>query len=223
MSGARCLTHLVALAGMAAGMAGCGQVVGTPGVPPPAHTRVYPSQTATPLPAGVDALIGLEQRPMRPPQPDASGICWTSTSPAIASTPNYGTGVGPLYLSGQDGWSAGGAAAVLMIDSRYSGPLLIRAFQLGGDGQSAVTLSGFSAQNANFADKEQAHGVTAVAAVQAPGGGLYFAAVPPTSSWRASLGQLGSTSAGCFGLQVDGYRFTEFIVIEMNPGTAPPG
>jgi hypothetical protein len=46
--------------------------------------------------------------------------------------PNYGAGVGPAYLSGQDGWYSGGQVAILMVDSRYSGPLLVLAFELGG-------------------------------------------------------------------------------------------
>ncbi|HET7466214.1 MAG TPA: hypothetical protein VFL29_06090 [Candidatus Dormibacteraeota bacterium] len=223
MVGARYLAHFVALAGMAAVLAACGQTYGVRGLLPPAHTRVYPSQTATPLPAGVDALAALEQRPMRPPAPDASGVCWASSSPAIASVPNYGAGAGPLYLSGQDAWAAGGAAAILMIESNYSGPLLIRTFQLGGDGHSVMTMTGFATQISGFTDKEQAHGVTAVAADELPGGGLYFAAIPPASTWRASLGTLGSSGSGCFGMQIDGDRFTEFIVVDMNPGAAPPG
>ena len=223
MSGGRYRARFLALAAMVGVLAGCGQTFGMRGLLPPAHTRVYPNQTATPLPAGVDALAALEQRPIRPPAPDASGTCWASSSPAIASVPNYGAGAGPLYLSGQDAWAAGGQAAVLMIESNYSGPLLIRPFQLGGGGQSAMTLSGFSTQISGFTDKEQSHGVAAVAAVELSQGGLFFAAVPPASSWRASLGELASTGAGCFGLQVDGDQFTEFIVVEMNPGAAPPG
>jgi hypothetical protein len=56
--------------------------------------------------------------------------------------PNYGAGVGPAYLSGQDSWYSGvQGVTILMVDSQYSGPLLVRAFQLGGNGKSTVTLA----------------------------------------------------------------------------------
>src|SRR5437660_1492887 len=67
MSAARSVTHFVALVSLAAGLAGCGQVVGYPAAIPPAHTQSFPTEPASPLPAGVDAMTGLQQRPMRPP------------------------------------------------------------------------------------------------------------------------------------------------------------
>ena len=33
--------------------------------------------------------------------------------------------------------------SVVVVDSQYSGPLLVRAFQLGGNGKSTVTLADF--------------------------------------------------------------------------------
>ncbi len=45
----------------------------------------------------------------------------------------------------------------------------------------------------------------------------------PTSYWRATFGRLSSAGPGCFGLQIDGDTFTEFIVVEVNAGAAPPG
>jgi len=67
MSAARSVTHLVALVSLTAGLAGCGEVVGQPGAVRPAHTQSFPTEPASPLPAGVDAMTGLQQRPMRPP------------------------------------------------------------------------------------------------------------------------------------------------------------
>ena len=55
MSAARGMTHIGALVGLIAGVAGCG-VVGYPAAVPPAHTQVFRSETASPLPAGGDAL-----------------------------------------------------------------------------------------------------------------------------------------------------------------------
>jgi len=111
-----------------------------------------------------------------------------------------------------------------MVDSRYSGPLLVRPFQLGGSGKSTVTLADLPAlENANATDKEGQHGVAVVPAVHTSGGGLYLGAVAPMSLSRAWIGWLATDSPGCFGLQIDGDLFTEFIVFAVNPGTPPPG
>ena len=225
MSVARSVAHTLALVSLAAGVAGCGEVVGTPGALPPAHTQAYPTEPASPLPAGVDAMTGLQQRPMRPPTLPANQTCSASADGDLGRVaPNYGAGVGPAYLTGQDTWYSGGQAAILMVDSKYSGPLLVRPFQLGGDGKSTVTLADIpSPEIANAAAKESQHGVALVSATHTTGGGLYLAAATPSSFWRAWFGSLSTDSAGCFGLQVDGDVFTEFIVLEVNPGVPPPG
>src|ERR1700719_2175827 len=151
---ARGVTHFVALASLAAGLSGCG-AVGYPGALPPAHTQSFPTEAASPLPAGVDALSGLQRRPMRPPATAANETCWASSTAGLQTVaPNYGAGVWPVYMSGQDTWYAGGQAVLLMVDSKYSGPLLVRSFQLGGDGKSTVTLTDLpSPANANATDK----------------------------------------------------------------------
>ena len=224
MSVARSVTHFVALVSLAAGLAACG-VVGYPGAVPPAHTQSFPTEPASPLPAGVDAMTGLQQRPMRPPTLAPNETCSASSTADLgAVAPNYGAGMGPAYMSGQDSWYSGGQVTDLMVDSQYSGPLLVRAFQLGGDGKATVTLADLpSPDNANIADKERQHGVAVVPALHTTGGGLYLGAVVPTSFWRAWFGRLSTDSPGCFGLQVDGDVFTEFIVFAVNPGTPPPG
>jgi len=225
MSAARSVTHVVALVGLIAGVAGCGEVVGYPGAVRPSHTQSFPTEPASPLPAGVDAITGLQQRPMRPPTLGPNETCTASSIADLGSkAPNYGAGVGPVYMSGQDTWYAGGQVALLMVDSRYSGPLLVRSFQLGGGGKSTVTLTDLPPRdNANVTDKEGQHGVTVVPAIHTTGGGLYFGAVAPTSFWRAWIGSLSTDGPGCFGLQVDGDVFTEFIVFEVNPGNPPGG
>lgn len=238
MSAARSLTHVVALVSLVAVVAGCGEVVGRPGPVMPAHTRAFPIEPASPLPAGVDAMSGLQQRPMRPPTvaPNASESptslppgcgskdpCATCTASAIADlgslAPNYGAGVGPTYLSGQQSWYSPAQVAVLMVDPRYSGPLLVRPFQLGGDGKSTVTLADLPSSDV----VKQEPRVAVVAALHTPGGGLYLDAVAPTSSWREWNGLLSTDGPGCFGLQLDGDVFTEFILFVVNPGTSPGG
>jgi len=133
--------------------------------------------------------------------------------------PNYGAGVGPAYLSGQDSWYSGGQATILIVDSQYSGPLLVRTFQLGGNGKSTVTLADFPSPDLI----KQEPRVAVVPALHTTGGGLYLGAVAPTSFWRAWYGLLSTDSPGCFGLQVDGDVFTEFILFVVNPGTSPGG
>ncbi|HEV2217104.1 MAG TPA: hypothetical protein VGV88_05965 [Candidatus Dormibacteraeota bacterium] len=163
---------------------------------------------------------------MRPPTLAANETCSASSQADLgAVAPNYGAGEGPAYLSGQDSWYAHGQVAVLMVDARYSGPLLIRTFQLGGDAKSTVALSrdiGPSA-TANVTDKERQHGVAVVPALLTAEGGLYLPAVAPSSFWRAWIGTLETDGPGCFGLQLDGDVFTEFIVFVVNPGSPPPG
>src|ERR1700674_3356683 len=127
MSVARSVTYFVALVSLAAALAGCGQV-GYPGAVPPAHTQTYRTETASPLPAGVDAMTGLQQRPMRPHTLAANETCSASSqADGGAGAPNCGAGVGPAYMSGQDSWYSAGQVAILMVDSQYSGPLLVRA------------------------------------------------------------------------------------------------
>jgi hypothetical protein len=214
----------VGLVSLAVGVAGCGEV-GQPGALPPAHIQVFPTVPASPLPAGVDALTGLQERPMRPPALGPNATCSVSSTANLgAVAPNYGAGVGPVYLSGQDSWYAGGQTTILMVDSKYSGPLLVRTFELGGEGKATVTLADLpSSATANAADKESQHGVSVVPALHTTGGGLYLAAVARTSDWRAWFGSLSTDGPGCFGLQVDGDDFTEFIVFAVNPRNPPPG
>ena len=230
MSVARSVTHFVALVSLAAGLAGCGEVVGEyPAALRPAHTQSFPTEPASPLPAGVDAMTGLQQRPMRPPTLAAhpglapNETCTASSmvdsrsevNPLGSLAPNYGAGVGPAYLSGQDSWYSGEQLPILMVDSQYSGPLLVRAFELGGDGKSTVTLADLPSVPYTKPGWREA----VVPALHTTGGGLYLGAVAPTSFWRAWYGLLSTDSPGCFGLQVDGDVFTEFILFVVNPGT----
>src|SRR5712691_3098266 len=211
MTAARGAIQFMAPVSLAAVLAGCA-VFGFGGAAAPVHTQSFRSESAAPLPNGVDPMAALLQRPMRPPTLAPNETCTASTSVDLgAVAPNYGAGVGPAYLSGQTSWYSGGQAAFLLVESQYSGPLLVRTFQLGGDGKSTVTFSDLpSTENANAADKERQHGVNLVSALHTTEGGLYFGGVPPTSRWRGWLGRLATNHPGCFGLQVDGDVFTEF-------------
>ena len=202
---------------LGAALVGCGAMVSAE--PPP---TVIPNESASPVPTGTDAMAALNQRPMRPPVLAANVKCRPSQSvDNNAVAPNYGQGVGPVYLSGQDNWYSAGQAAFLMVDSRYSGPLLVRGFQLSG-AESTVQLAEMPA-NATTVDKERQHGVTVIPGTHTATGGLELQAVAPSSFWRAWLGLLSTDGPGCFGLQVDGDVFTEFIVFPVHAGTPPPG
>jgi hypothetical protein len=113
-----------------------------------------------------------------------------------------------------------------MVDPKYSGPLVVRASQLGGDGKSQITLAADSLDPTALAGlvfKERQHGVMVVSAVQTTEGGLELQAAPSSPLWRAWFGRLSTTGPGCFALHVDGAAFTEVIVFGVHAGPAPPG
>jgi hypothetical protein len=135
-----------------------------------------------------------------------------------------GFGAGPVYLSGQSGWYSGGQTAVLMVDSAYTGPLLVRAFQLDGAGTAQITLADLPPTDlVSIAAKESRDSVTVVSAVHRPEGGLELAADPGSPSWRAWFGRLSTSGPGCFALQLDGAAFSEVIVVDVHGGPPPPG
>jgi len=159
-----------------------------------------------------------------------TGICPASSlvGSGADTAADYGVGVGPgpVYLAGQSSWYAGGQEAILMVDPKYSGPLVVRASQLGGDGKSHITLAADRLDptaRAGLVDKERQHGVTVVSATQTTDGGLELQAAPSSPLWRAWFGRLSTSSAGCFAIQADGTGFTEVIVVAVHEGPAPPG
>jgi hypothetical protein len=113
-----------------------------------------------------------------------------------------------------------------MVDPKYSGPLVVRASQLGGDGTSQITLGADGLDptaRAGLVDKERQHGVVVVSAVQTTEGGLELQAASVSPLWRAWFGRLSTGGAGCFAIQADGTQFTEVIVVAVHAGPAPPG
>jgi hypothetical protein len=152
----------------------------------------------------------------------SGGLASNANCPGSTET-DKGFGAGPTYLSRQSSWYAGGQTAVVRVDSKYSGPLQVRASQFGGDGSSQITLVNVDPTTfANAAAKEGSHGVMLVSAVPTTNG-LELQAVPSSSHWRAWLGQLSTGGPGCFELRVDGTGFAEVIVFAVQAGPAPPG
>lgn len=156
----------------------------------------------------------------------SSGPGTSGSTSSCASSSGSGFGAGPVYLSGQSSWYAGGQAAILRVDSKYSGPLQVRASQFGGDGTSLITLAPMNLDPtalAGLRDKERQHGSIVVSAAQTTQGGLELEAVPSSPLWREWFGQLSTSGPGCFALHVAGTGFTEDIVFAVQAGPAPPG
>ena len=214
------LARVATISLLGAALVGCDGTTYSGSSEPP--STVIPNEPASPMPVGADAMTALTQRPMRPPVLAPNARCPASSSVDNSSVaPNYGQGVGPIYLSGQDRWYSAGQAALLMVDSKYPGPVLVRSFQLGG-GDSMVALADMPSAE-TVVDKERQHGVAVVPATRTAEGGLELQAVAPSTFWRAWIGLLSTGGPGCFGLQVDGDTFTEFIVFPVQAGTPPPG
>jgi hypothetical protein len=144
----------------------------------------------------------------------------------LGAGPGYGFGDWPVFLSRQTSWYAGGQGAILMVGSSYSGPLLVRASQLDGDGRSKITLAEEDLSPAALAGtkaKEAQDSVAEVSGILTAQGGLELQAVSPSTLWRAWSGLLSTGGPGCFALQVDGDTFTRVIVISVEAGPPPPG
>ena len=118
--------------------------------------------------------------------------------------PNYGFGQGPAYLSGQFMWySAGPQGVVILIDPKYTGPVILRSRQL--DGIGLLAWGG-----------EDLTGVPDTGAV-----GLAQTSSPPY--WGTWAGTLTATAPGCYGIQIDGTSFSSVAVIGVSKGPPPPG
>jgi hypothetical protein len=111
-----------------------------------------------------------------------------------------------------------------MVDSKYTGPLSVRASELGGDGLLRITLADVPPTDlANITAKESSHGRKVVSAVHTPEGGLELPADAGSPSWRGWYGWLSTAGPGCFAIQVDGTALHEVIVFAVHPGSPPPG
>ena len=134
------------------------------------------------------------------------------------AAPGSGFGTGPAYLAGQLGWYAGapGQVALVLVDSRYSGPLLVRARRV--DGNGTATLSTMPDQSGGKIHNTLAPGTAAVdgVAVDVP----RPAVAGEMSTW---VGRLTLDTPGCYALQVDGAGFTSVIVFAVQAGPIPPG
>jgi hypothetical protein len=117
--------------------------------------------------------------------------------------PNYGFGDGPAYVSGQFTWySAGTQGAVILVDPKYKGPVLVRSKRI--DGSGTLTFSGDGATT--LADGAM---------------GLAQTSSPPY--WGTWAGTVIADAPGCYGIQFDGMNFSATVVIWVVQGPPPPG
>ena len=125
----------------------------------------------------------------------------TKAPPGNKGGINYGYGNGPVYLSGQIDWYSGSQGAIVETDPAYSGPVLVRVKRLDGSGSIAFTGEG---------DRLQ-------------GGALGIRQTSSPPYWGEWSGAMDPSSPGCYGIQFDGTTFSDYAVIEVKQGPAPPG
>ena len=168
-----------------------------------------PTPSPSPTPPYVDWSV-LMAKPLILPDVAGGAPCNTSSQvslqvnarPGSGKWPNYGFGRGPAYLSGQIYWySAGSQAMLVLVDPKYTGPVLVRVKRL--DGAGSITLTGDGADL---------------------GGGAF--GIPQTSTppyWGTWIGSFTPSAPGCYGIQFDGTSFTDEAVFEVKQGPPPPG
>lgn len=182
-----------------------GTFAGVPASPLPAATSPSP----TPPPPVIDWST-LQSKPLRLEQLPAGAVCPVSNTvnnlgvkAQNGKWPNYGFGAGPAYVSGQFAWySAGSQAILILVDPAYHGPILVRVRRLDGTGSAELAGGGL---------QQLADGSV----------GLPQTSAPPY--WGTAGGELTPSTAGCYGIQLDGTTFSEVVVIEVRQGPPPPG
>lgn len=168
----------------------------------------------------------LSARPMKLPALPSGAHCPVSPKVAVTAAPvgvktaipAYAFGSGPAYLSGQLDWYAGtpGQAAVILVDTTYSGPILIRAGSLDGSGTATLAI-------VDLPESHRLPGMTAPGTATA--GGVQAQVPPPAypGLWRDWTGHLTLSAPGCYAVQVDGTSFTSVVIFAVQPGPIPPG
>jgi hypothetical protein len=166
----------------------------------------------TPSPSTTPPVIDwstLTSKPLKLDSLPAGASCPVSSKVDLAvkgqsgKWPNYGFGDGPAYLSAQFMWySDGPQAAIILVDPKYKGPVLVRTKRL--DGPGTLTLSG--------------EGATALG-----DGSIGLAQTSSPPYWGTWLGPLTTNVPGCYGIQFDGTSFTSMAVISVKTGPPPPG
>jgi hypothetical protein len=113
--------------------------------------------------------------------------------------PSYGYGTGPVYLSGQLQWYAGGEEALFLIDSAYTGTVRITG-HLAGDAAAVPTFTGPTVSGSELDIPADSN--------------------PPY--WRFWDGQTSFSKPGCYTLNLQSHS-VDPITIYVHPGPPPPG
>jgi hypothetical protein len=167
-----------------------------------------PTPTPSPAPPVIDWTT-LTSKPMQLQQLPAGAPCPVSSKVDLAvkasysKWPNYGFGDGPAYVSGQFTWyTAGAQGAVILVDPKYKGPVLVRTKRL--DGAGSLNFSGEGATTLSDAAT-----------------GLAQTSSPPY--WGTWAGTVVADTPGCYGIQFDGTNFSATAVILVAQGPPPRG
>lgn len=175
-----------------------------------APTRLPPAPTPTPSPPPpvidwstlTSKPLTLDQLPTGAPCPVSSRVD-LAVKASYSKWPNYGFGDGPAYISGQFIWyTSGQQGAVILVDPKYKGPVLVRSKRLNGTG--TLTFSG--------------EGATALG-----DGSIGLAQTSNPPYWGTWAGSVIADTPGCYGIQFDGTNFSGTAVISVTKGPPPPG
>ncbi|TMF43306.1 MAG: hypothetical protein E6I23_11000 [Chloroflexi bacterium] len=177
--------------------------VAATGLPPAAPP------TPSPSPPQVD-WSALTAKPVNLQPLPAGASCPVSPKVDLAvkgqsgKWPNYGFGQGPAYVSGQFMWySAGPQAILILVDPKYTGPVLVRSRRLDGTGLLAWSGEG------------------STSLPDAGAMGLAQTSSPPY--WGTWIGSVTPSAPGCYGIQLDGTSFSAVAVISVSKGPPPAG
>jgi hypothetical protein len=144
----------------------------------------------------------LQQLPAGAPCPVSSKVD-LAVKASYSKWPNYGFGDGPAYVSGQFTWyTAGAQGAVILVDPKYKGPVLVRTKRL--DGAGSLNFRGEGATTLSDAAT-----------------GLAQSSSPPY--WGTWAGTVVADTPGCYGIQFDGTNFSATAVILVAQGPPPRG
>jgi hypothetical protein len=100
-------------------------------------------------------------------------------------------------------YSAGPQAILVLVDPKYTGPVLVRSHRLDGTGSLA-----FSGQGSTSLPDAGAVGLAQTSS-------------PPY--WGTWMGSVTPSAPGCYGIQLDGTSFSSVAVISVSKGPPPPG
>ena len=195
----------VAVLAALGGLAVTGRLLNVPEDPPPAApTTTFTERVsvATLPPAGVPSAV---RRPLRLPSLRPDGSCPTSPAVGPAITPDHpvaavAVGDGPVYpvlfRAARAGRLDHSLVAYWDAPTPLGGPVIVRGHRLGAP-EDRIRFED---------DQQRLHPVhvldPAAAHPSGPQGGSW---------WRATRLRAGT---GCYGLQIDGRRFSEVLVVQ---------